>query len=556
MPTLPTALLQSFASDVRFALRYFARQKATTAITVAVLALSTGANTLIFSLFQGMFLRPAPQVPQDPAHALVWLQERPTPTAPWNLVNLTGTQLGLLSERRETFASVAAWIDAYAILTTPDGNGTGALNVPITFVTPNYFTTLGVPISHGRGLLQVTDGSYSADLSAVMSEIHATQLFGSAEQALGKRVLVNKTPVEIVGIAPRRFRGAVRDDVEPLLFVPMSARSETVGAPVGWMDDPSDGVLRVFARLAPGASFAQASAVAQQVAMTTLPDSAARVGMTRMAEVRHLGAVPPWEAGEELLLIFSLLSVLGLLILLVGWMNVSSLMVAAAVARRQEIAVRLALGATRGRIIRQLATESTLVSLIGAAAGAIGAFWALATVSARVVTGANFAPDAQTFAFVFILALSTGVLFGLSPALHATGGKHGVAGAIRDSGHGATRKSRLQRSLVIAQIALSQPLLVGLLVMLRMVSASYQPMAIETSREVIEATFTPSLDSARSRWSASSRASPSGRRCVRWCRRRRHSTCASLPSPRKCSSPALRQVGSACSTFRSSLAAT
>lgn len=496
MPTLPTALLQSFASDVRFALRFFSRQKATTAIIVAVLALSTGANTLIFSLFQGMFLRPAPQVPQDPAHALVWMQERSTLTARWTLVDLTGTQFGLLAERREAFASVAAWVDAYAIVALPGGDAAGAQNAPVTFVSPHFFTTLGVPLTHGRDLLQGADDAFSADLSAVMAEVAATRLFGSPAQALGKRVLVNTIPVEIVGIAPPRFRGAVRDDVEPLLFLPLRARSALVGAPDRWMDDASDGVLRVFARLAPGASLAQATAVAQQVAMTTLPDSAARVGMTRMAEVRHLGAVPPWEAGEELVLIFSLLGVLGFLILLVGWMNVSSLMVAAAVARRQEIAVRLALGATRGRIIRQLATESTIVSLVGATVGAIGAFWLLSIVTSQVVTGATFAPDAKTFGFVFVLAVSTGVLFGLSPALHATGGRNGVAGAIRDSGQGATRKSRLQRSLVIAQIALSQPLLVGLLVMLRMVSASYQPIAAETSRDVIEATFKPSLDSA------------------------------------------------------------
>lgn len=492
MPTHPAAFLQSLASDARFALRYFARHKATTAIIVVVLTLATGANTLIFSLFQGMFLRPAPQVPQDPAHALVWMQERPTPTAQWKLVDLSGTQLRQLAERREAFASVAAFVEDYAIIA--GGDSAGAQNAPITFVTPNFFTTLGVPPIRGRDLLQATDGV--ADLSAVMAELHAEQLFGSAEGALGKRLLVNKVPVEIVGIAPRRFRGATRDDVEPLLFIPLSARSDLLGAAPRWMDDEETRTLTVFARLAPSASFAQASAVAQQVAIATLPDSASRVGMTRMAEVRHLGAVPPWDAGEEKVLIFSLLGVLGLLILLVGWMNVSSLMVAAAVARRQEIAVRLALGATRFRIIRQLATESTIVSLVGATAGAIGAFWLLSIVTSQMVTGADFAPDAKTFAFVFVLAVLTGVLFGLSPALHATGGKAGVAGAIRDSGHGATRKSRLQRLLVIAQIALSQPLLVGLLVMLRMVSASYQPIAVETSREVIEATFKPSLDSA------------------------------------------------------------
>lgn len=483
----PTALLQSLASDVRFALRHFSRHKATTAIIIAVLTLATGANTLFFSLFQGMFLRPAPNVPDDPAHALVWMQERPTPTASWDLIDLTGTQLGQLAERRETFASVAAWVEEYVILA--GGDSAGARNAPVTFVTPNYFTTIGVPIGRGRNLRQETDGT--ADLSAVMAELHAEQLFGSPEQALGKRLLVNRIPVEIVGIAPRGFRGATRDDVEPVLFIPMSARSDLIGSPARWMDDEGTQALRVFARLAPGTTFEQATAVAQQVAIATLPDSADRVGMTRMADVRHLGAVPPWDAGLELILIITLLEALGLLILLVGWMNVSSLMVAAAVARRQEIAVRLALGASRFRIIRQLVTESTIISIVGATGGAIAAFWLLSMVVAQEVDGVNLTPDVGTFAFVFALAVATGILFGLSPALHAT---RGVAGAIRDSGQGATRKSRLQRTLVVAQIALSQPLLVMLLIVLKMVGADYQPMAPETSREVIGATFRPNLD--------------------------------------------------------------
>ena len=492
----PTALLQSLASDVRFALRYFSRHKATTVIIVAVLTLATGANILIFSLFQGMFLRPAPNVPDDPAHALVWMQERPAPTASWDLIDLTGAQLGQLAERRETFVSVAAWVEEYVILA--GGDSAGAQNAPVTFVTPNYFTTLGVPISRGRNLLQETDGSFTADLSAVMAEIPAEQLFGSPEKALGKRLLVNKIPVEIVGIAPRRFRGATRDDVEPVLFMPMSARSDLIGSNARWMDDDKTQALRVFARLAPGATFEQATAVAQQVAIATLPDSADRVGMTRMADVRHLGDVPPWDAGLELIMIFTLMGALGLLILLVGWMNVSSLMVAAAVARRQEIAVRLALGASRFRIIRQLVTESAISSIVGATAGAIAAFWVLQMVVSQSVTGVSLTPDLGTFAFVFVLAVGTGILFGLSPALHATGGKNGVAGAIRDSGHGATRKSRLQRTLVVAQIALSQPLLVILLIMLQMVAADYEPMAPETSREVIGATFRPNLDSKQS----------------------------------------------------------
>lgn len=486
MPTQPAAFLRSLASDARFALRHFSRHKSTTAIIVAVLALSTGANTLSFSYFQGAFLRPASQVPKDPTHALFWMQERSTPRANWKLIDFSHAQFTQLAEHRDVFATTAAWVEDYAIIA--GGDSAGARNGPITFVTPNYFTALGVPLSLGRDFLPRDDGG--ADFSAVMAAVHAQQMFGSARLALGKRLLVNRTSIEIVGIAPERFRGATRDDVEPLLFIPLSARRDVVGASADWMDD--NPTLSVFARLAPAASFAQATAVAQRLAVATLPDSAERVGMTRMAEVRHLGAVPPCEAGEEEILTISIFGALSLLILLVGWMNVSSLMVAAAVARRQEIALRLALGASRARVIRQLVTESTLISLVGATAGAIVAFWVLSLVSAADVNGVVLAPDVGTIVFVVVLAVTTGIVFGLSPALHAT---RGVAAALRDSGHGATGKSRLQRALVVAQIALSQPLLVALLTMMQMLRIGYQPMSVETSRVVVEAIFRPSADS-------------------------------------------------------------
>jgi putative ABC transport system permease protein len=147
---------------------------------------------------------------------------------------------------------------------------------------------------------------------------------------------------------------------------------------------------------------------------------------------------------------------------------VSSLMVASAVSRRHEIGVRLALGASRLRLVRQLVTESILVSTIGAAVGSLIAYWFLRWIMIREVDGIDLTPDIGTFAFVAGLAIATGVLFGLSPALHAT---KGVAAALRDSGGGASPKSRLQRGLVVAQISLSQPLLVLLGLMLSMVIA-------------------------------------------------------------------------------------
>jgi predicted permease len=188
-------------------------------------------------------------------------------------------------------------------------------------------------------------------------------------------------------------------------------------------------------------------------------------------------------------MLFTAMATIGALVLVVAWMNVSSLMVAAAVGRRHEIAVRLSLGASRLRILRQLITESTVLAVLGAAAGLIMAWWTLTWMAKTEIDGVDIAPDAGTFAFTLGIALLTGIVVGLSPALHAT--RAAVAGAMRDSGAGYAGRSRLQRTFVAAQIALSQPLLVVLGTMLAAVIGGYRPHAPEMSRHVIAVGLRP-----------------------------------------------------------------
>jgi putative ABC transport system permease protein len=471
----------SVLSDIRFALRHCARHKATSAIIVAVLALGTGANTLIFSLFQAEFVRPAPAVPADPAHVRLWTQERATTTASPVPRRFTGLELDALTQRQEIFRAVAAWRADEVILTA--GDSTGARAVSAQFVSPGFFSTLGVAPSVGRGLVSSRGGE--EEMSAVLAHGVAEALFGSAAAAVGRWVEVNEVPVEVAGVAPPRFQGALKNGGAPALWLPMSARSALTGASFRWRTDEAS--LELAARLAPGVSRAQAAEIVRQVVVNHLPDSAARIGMTRTATVDALRAPPPGAAGREVRFAFALVFALGALILAIVCMNVSSLMVAAAVRRRHEIAARLSLGATRPRLIRQLVTESTILAVLGGAAGLVLAYWTLAWSTRTQFDGVDVMPDVGTFAFMLALAVVTGLLFGLSPALHATRGD--VSDALRDSGGGATHRSRLQRGLVVAQIAASQPLLVLLGLMLSLIMTDYRPLAPAMSREVIAAEF-------------------------------------------------------------------
>jgi predicted permease len=475
--------VDAIRGDARFATRYFARHKATTAIIVGVIALATGMNTFMFSVLQSQFYRAAPGMRNSDALIRVWADERATREGAFATRGFTRPEYLALAERAALFQDVAAWKAEKLIVTAADT--TGARPVHAQFVTSNYFHAAGIRLTGGQGF--VGTGDDTPDMAAVLSHELARRLYGSTTEAVGRRVLVNQVPLRIVGITPERFQGPIRN-MDGELWIPLSARTEiSRSTPPRWLDDSS--ALGVFARLAPGASREQATALARQVVNAALPDSAARVGMARSAHVVGINERRPGSDNMETIMATFAVFGVGALILLVACTNISSLMVANAVGRRHEIAVRLSLGASRARLLRQLVTESTVLSFVGAAVGLTVAWWGLVWLAKSQPSGYEMMPDIGTLSFVFVMALATGILFGLSPAMHATRGA--VAGALRDSGTGASNRSRLQRGLVVAQIALSQPLLVILGLMLSAIVADYEPLTRDMAREVIRVQFSP-----------------------------------------------------------------
>lgn len=469
--------VDALASDLLFAFRYFARQSLTTSTIVVVLALGIGANSALFAAIQAEVLRPAPAVPKDAAHSRIYGLEQPRRGARWQVREFSYPELLLVAQRKETFSDVAGWIPDDVVLDPADSSS--ARGVGAEFVTPNFFAALGVPIT-GPGF--ATPNPSTPDLAAVMSFATAEELFDAPTSAIGKRVLVNQVPVRIVGVAPPRFQGAIPNSGRPVLWMPLSARADVDRLSPRWLTDSAH--LSLFARLAPSVTREQATAIAKGLAARTLPDSAARIGMARSVSVVGMRESPPYQ-GDESFIVFTAIGVIALLILLVACTNVSSLLVAAAVGRRHEIAVRLSLGASRARLVRQMLTESALLAITGGTGGLLLYWWFTKLIGSRV--NVEIAPDLTTVAFTLAFALGTGVLFGLSPALHAT--REGVAGALRDSGTGATRRSRLQRSFVIAQIVFSQPLLVMLAVLLWAVVGERDPAPSAVSEYVISARF-------------------------------------------------------------------
>jgi predicted permease len=273
---------------------------------------------------------------------------------------------------------------------------------------------------------------------------------------------VDGVPVTVVGVAPRRFSGVNTRSEGPGLWLPLPAQRTLERGRHAVLDEPDSASVYAFARLRSGLAPRDAQGLVRLVAERGTRAGSDGQPLARSADVVPLLGYndgPPMHRGEDALVLTSL-GALALLILLVTCTNASGLLVAMALRRRREIAVRLSLGAGRWRIVRQLLTESVLLAL---AAAALGALTLAALLSAF---GDRFPElraemDGRVIAFTFGLAVATGVLFGLTPALHAT--RLAVGEVLKDSAASVSApRAWLQRALVVAQVALTQPLLVGL----------------------------------------------------------------------------------------------
>lgn len=457
--------LESFWQDLRYGACSLRLNLGFATIAIASLTMGIGANTTIFQLLDAIRLRSLPlKNPQELATVRVANREWSNGSFSSSYPQLTNPLWEQLRDHQQAFSGIAAWSDMGFNL----ARGGEAREANGLFVSGDFFNVLGVAPVLGRVFTSADDRRGCAAAGAVISYTFWQKEFGGDPSAVGRSLTLEGHPFPVVGITPASFFGlevGSRFDVA----IPICAEPIVRGGP-SYLDMRHEWWLAAIGRLKPGWSLAHASAhlnaISPGMFEATIPIGYG-ADMKDYLTLR-LGAFPAGKglnSGSDLLPI--LMASTGL-VLLIACANLANLLLARASAREREIAVRLAIGASRGRLVRQLLSESLLLALIGTVLGALVAPGLSKVLLALQTESFDLAPDWRVFAFLGCLAVSTCVLFGLAPALRVTRTEPGAA--MKASGRGNTSSREgfgLRRLLVVSQVALSMVLLVGALLFVR-----------------------------------------------------------------------------------------
>jgi predicted permease len=448
--------LDRLQQDLVYALRGMRRSPGFTATAVLSLALGIAANTAIFSLIDAVMLRWLPV--HDPQSLSQVILLRPNAE---NLDTFTYPLVRALADHHEIFSNAAGFAGyQFAVR-----EGAAVEATSGAWVSGGYYAALGLPPAAGR-LLDENDDRPGAALVAAITDDYWRSKFGRDPGAIGRKLVIEGKPVVIVGVSPAGFTGAnvgERADITlPIATLPQIRPDRA------YLVDSSSWWLRILARPRAGLSHEQVRA-RLAVVWHAVYESAVD-GMSEGARHRMEKSTPDTLAGgtgyTDLRRQFGrplmvLMTVVGLL-LLIACANVANLLLARSAARQREIAVRLAIGASRARIVRQLLTEGLLLSLCGAAAGVLLA-WAGSRVLVDLLAGQqpglslDVTPDWLVLVYTGVIACATGILFGIAPAFRGTAA--GPAGALREKV--AIARSRLAPLLVTVQVSLALLLLIA-----------------------------------------------------------------------------------------------
>ncbi|HTR37983.1 MAG TPA: ABC transporter permease [Bryobacteraceae bacterium] len=443
--------------NLTFAFRRLRASPGFTAAAIVTLALGIGANTTIFSLVNAMVFRPFGVEHQD---QLVSLNIRSSKA---QFPTLSYLDYKDYRDRNTVLSGLAMY--RFAAMNV-SRTGIGNVRLWGYEVTGNYFDMLGVQAVRGRVLHAADDVKKGGHPLAVISYSCWQSRFGGDPDITGKRVKIGGLDYTIIGVTPPAFIGTELI-YTPEIFVPVAMAEQIEQSK--WMDDRGDQNGLVVGRLKPGVSLkgAQAAlnAIATQLGREYPKDDA---GITIVLS-------PPGMAGSFLRGAITgfaaVLMVVASMVLLIACVNLASLLLARATDRRKETAIRLALGASRGQLLRQLLTESLMLSLAGGAAGILLAVWLNDLVNVwrppvDIPVIPHVAMDARVLLFTAVVSVLTGLLFGLAPALQAT--RAGLLGAIKNEAPSERfRRLNLRDVLVTTQVALSVVLLIGSILVVR-----------------------------------------------------------------------------------------
>lgn len=462
-------------SHLRLALRMLRKTPFVTTVAIASLALGIGANAAIYSLFDQFLIR---ELPVRNAGELVNLSA-PGPKPGSTNCNQAGNCEDVFSyamfrdlERQQTALSgLAGHVSFGASLAVRNDAFTGQG----MFVSGGYFGVLGLAPAVGRLLQPADDDAIGAHFVTVLAHEFWMDRFGGDPLVVGQTLIVNGKSLEIVGVAPAGFRGTTLG-AEPLVYVPLSMRA-AVSTWRADFDNRRNYWVYAFGRLKPGQQREQAATALNQLyaSIITNVEAPLQQGMSDVTMRRFKAKRIELTAGARgqssihreaktpLLMLFAITGT----VLLIACANIANLLLARGAARATEMGVRLALGATRAQLLRQLLTESLVLSLLGGLASLMVAIWTLQGIASFMPPEALSTMDVSLrpamIGFAALLAISTGLVFGLFPALHSTRADlisviRAGAGQITGGGRGA---SRFRTALVTLQIAMSVALLIS-----------------------------------------------------------------------------------------------
>ena len=457
--------MDSVWRDLKYGIRSLWRSPGFAAVAVLSLALGIGANTAIFTLTNAVFLSPLPV--SDPGRVIeVYCEDNATTTTAGNLRRTAMSWLNYqdFRDRNEVFHGLTAYVPSGVTLT---GQGEPRQQA-VTLVSANYFDVLGVRPALGRTFAPDEDRADGGNTVVVLSHAMWMRLFGGDRAAIGKTVGMNGVAYTVIGVTPPNFKGTFTVAAPDVAWIPMSMHAQALPGPLeAVLNERRMRMINVFGRLKPDVSEARARASLKTIAASLereypQANRGRTIDTTTLAEAA-LGFLPRDVMTQASLALTAVVA----LVLLIACANLANLLLARSARRAREMGIRTALGAERGRLVRQLLTESLLISLAG---GSLGLLFGLG--GSRLLWNARpaflqdtdlpLSLDWRVFAFAAGVTLFTGLLFGLAPAARTS--LASLSEVLKSGGRGGSEaysRSRLRSALVVGEVALALVALAG-----------------------------------------------------------------------------------------------